>query len=185
MQRSIVFCVLTLARQIGLLHRRLRPAGARMTNAGPEIGTTVPNFVAIDLRGRSVQIGVHREKPALIVFISTVCGNCAEIMPALKSLAEAERARLDVILVGLMGEEQVNQEFARRHKLGKIPFIVSRELGIRYHVSSPPYGVIIDAGGIVRAKGIVNHREHFDSLINALETGYESEEQMMASTESI
>ena len=37
-----------------------------------------------------------------------------------------------------------------------------------------PYAVLVDAAGIVRAKGLVNSREHLESLFEAHERGVAS-----------
>ena len=36
-----------------------------------------------------------------------------------------------------------------------------------YEVGRLPYAVLVDAAGIVRAKGLVNSREHLESLFEA------------------
>jgi len=38
-------------------------------------------------------------------------------------------------------------------------------------VSRLPYAVLIDERGVIRAKGLVNSREHLESLFNAKELG--------------
>lgn len=40
-----------------------------------------------------------------------------------------------------------------------------------YRVSRLPYAVLLDTQGVVAAKGLVNSREQFDSLLNAHEMG--------------
>jgi hypothetical protein len=47
-------------------------------------------------------------------------------------------------------------------------------VGMTYQVGKLPYAVLIDERGIVRAKGLVNSREHLESLLVAKETGYAS-----------
>src|SRR3954449_3593645 len=51
-----------LARQIGLLYRRLPQAGARMGNIGPNLGETTKPFVAQDVNGQTIYIP-DPEKP--------------------------------------------------------------------------------------------------------------------------
>lgn len=174
----LVLAVFTLARQIGMLHRRLSPTGARMTNAGPEIGTLAPEIERVGLYGKIVRIG-GRGKRNLVAFISLTCPTCEGLVPALRSIWKSERASTNVVLVGLTGDQSSNREFASRHKLDNIQYIVSPEVGLQYHVTSPPYCVLIDQQGIVRAKGIVNRREHLESLLNAAELGYPTKESLM------
>ena len=45
--------------------------------------------------------------------------------------------------------------------------MVSEVLGRRYGVSKLPYGVLIDKKGSISGLGIVNSREHLESLIEA------------------
>ena len=44
MSALLFVTVIGIVRQIGLLHRRIAPAGARMTNAGPEVGSDLPGL---------------------------------------------------------------------------------------------------------------------------------------------
>ena len=43
-----------------------------------------------------------------------------------------------------------------------------------YQVSRLPYAVLIDAQGVLRARGIVNSREHLESLFEAKRLGFAS-----------
>ncbi len=176
---ALLIVVITLARQIGLLHRRLRPHGARMTNAGPEIGEQAPELKGVTLQGRNIALESCRDKQTLLVFVSPTCTSCAELAPALRSIWKSERTTLQVFLVSLSGDEKANREFIARHKLVNIPCIVSRSLGLQYNVTSSPYGVLIDNQGVVRAKGIVNHLEHLESLLNAANMEHASWEDLL------
>jgi hypothetical protein len=40
-----------------------------------------------------------------------------------------------------------------------------------YQIGKLPYAVLIDAAGTLRAKGLVNSREHLDSLFETLHLG--------------
>ena len=58
------------------------------------------------------------------------------------------------------------------YRLGHLPYVNSPQLGMAYQVGKLPYAVLIDAQGIIRAKGLVNSREHLESLMVAEETGF-------------
>ena len=58
--------------------------------------------------------------------------------------------------------------------LGRFPYVISPVVGMTYQVGKLPYAVLIDEEGVVRAKGLVNSREHLESLLVAEETGYAS-----------
>ena len=41
-----------------------------------------------------------------------------------------------------------------------------------FQVGKLPYAILLDAAGVIRAKGLVNNREHLESLLIAEETGF-------------
>jgi methylamine dehydrogenase accessory protein MauD len=43
-----------------------------------------------------------------------------------------------------------------------------------YKVGKIPYAVLIDPEGVIRAKGLVNNREHLESLMEAYRLGMAS-----------
>lgn len=53
----LVLAVFALARQIGVLHTRLAPAGALMTTAGPKVGEPASLLSVPDLSGSPVEFG--------------------------------------------------------------------------------------------------------------------------------
>ena len=55
--------------------------------------------------------------------------------------------------------------------LGAFPYVVSSPLGVSYQVSKLPYAVILDHEGVLRARGIINSREHLESLFEAKRLG--------------
>lgn len=176
----LLLAVFVLARQVGLLHRRIGLSPARMENAGPKIGELVPELKAFDLDGREVSLGSDRSKRTLLVFISATCSSCDALAPALRSVWKSEGDALKVILVSLGGDEATNRNFITRNKLGGIPYIVSTDVGFQYSVLSPPYGLLIDEHRVLRAKGVVNHLEHLESLFNAANLGHPSLESYVA-----
>ena len=66
------------------------------------------------------------------------------------------------------------QAFIEQNGLGAFRYVVSAPLGISYQVSRLPYAVLIDAGGVLRARGIINSREHLESLFEAQRLGVAS-----------
>jgi methylamine dehydrogenase accessory protein MauD len=72
------------------------------------------------------------------------------------------------------GEASEQDGFVRKHQLESFPFVLSSELGMTYRVSKLPYAVLIDEDGVVRAKGLVNTREHLESIVAAKQLGIAS-----------
>jgi len=57
---------------------------------------------------------------------------------------------------------------------------VSEHLGRSYGVAKLPYAVLIDEAGKLSSTGLVNTREHLESLFIAKETGISSIQQFLS-----
>jgi methylamine dehydrogenase accessory protein MauD len=163
--------VFALARQVGILHERVAPMGAMSSDRGPEVGEMAPALSAATLDGQTMTIGGagNTERSRLLMFVSPACPVCKKLLPIVASLAKAEQ--LNVILIG-DGEEALQRAMIRQLDLESIPYVVSPQIGMAFHVGKLPYAILLDAAGFVRAKGLVNSREHLESLLIAEETGF-------------
>ena len=175
----LLLVVFALTRQVGLLHKRITPLGARMTSEGPGIGEAAPAIDALDLDGQAVSLASARGKSTLLVFVSAACESCADLMPSLRSLRRSERRHLEIVLLSVYGDEATNAEYARTHKLEDIPLVRSQEHAETYGVTVPPYAVLVGPDGLVKAKGLVNHLEHLESLLTAARLGLPSIDSYM------
>jgi methylamine dehydrogenase accessory protein MauD len=182
----LVICLtlgfLVLMRQIALMQRRLMPGSARMEAAGPKVGERAPEVDAVDLLGRRVTLGSARQKQTLLMFVSPECSVCGDVMPAIRSIAKSERKYLEVMLVSLGVSDEANHAYVRRHALEAIPLVASRALIDAYGMPSPPYAVLLGPDQHVQTKGVVNHFEHLESLLNAARIGHPTLESYMAAT---
>ena len=167
---AVIVALWALARQVGILYERVAPMGALVTDAGPKLGDKAPVFDLPALNGTLVGIGGERPKSQLIFFLSTSCPVCKKLLPVLKSASQAEREWLDVVLAS-DGDSTQHLGFYGEAKLQQFPYVLSADLGMTYRVSRLPYAVLIDERGVIRAKGLVNTREHLESLFNAKELG--------------
>lgn len=173
---ALIFAVIALARQIGILHTRLAPAGALMTTAGPKLGEKITNMSIPDIHGKPVAIGAAG-KPQLLLFVSPSCPICKELVPTAKSMAQSDN--VDLIFGSDGGQADSHLQYIEKMKLQNYPYIVSLELGMRFEVGKLPYAVLIDETGALRSKGLVNSREHLESLVTAMQSGYESIQDYM------
>lgn len=167
-----------LSRQVGVLFERVAPMGALMTDNGPVVGAPSPTLALTSLQGQAVTIGGTAARPRLVFFLSPSCPVCKKLLPMLKSLAHDERRSLDVVLAS-DGEVTEHQAFVRAQGLQALPYVLSQELGLSYRVARLPYAVLLDTGGRVAAKGLVNSREQLDSLLNAHDLGMPSIQQYL------
>jgi methylamine dehydrogenase accessory protein MauD len=167
--------VVALVRQIGVLYERVAPAGALMTAKGPVVGEAAPVVPIEDLSGRPRALGAPSAegRSTLLFFLSPTCPVCKTLLPALRSVARSEGRWLDVVLAS-DGPREEHEAFVRAERLEAFPYALSAALGITYQVGKLPYAVLLDELGIVRAKGLVNSREHLESLFEARERGVAS-----------
>jgi methylamine dehydrogenase accessory protein MauD len=78
------------------------------------------------------------------------------------------------ILFASDGPRAEHEAFCKDKKIATSEYILSRELGLIYEVSKLPFAVLIDSSGTIRAKGLVNTREHVESLFEAERLGVAS-----------
>jgi len=168
---ALAVLVFGLARQVGILHERVAPMGAMSSDQGPAVGEMAPTLVAATLAGDRMAVGgpSARGGNSLLLFVSPTCPVCKKLLPIARSFANAER--LDVVLVG-DGEVHEQRAMVREYGLENIPYLNSPEVGMTFRVGKLPYAVLLDSEGVIRAKGLVNNREHLESLLIAQESGF-------------
>ena len=167
--------VVALARQIGVLHERIAPAGALMVSGGPKVGEAAPVLDVSDINGRDVSIGTASPdgKSTLMFFLSPNCPVCKTLLPVLKSSQKAEADWLEILLTS-DGDVAEQQKFIEEFDLANFTYLLSSNLGLTYQVCKPPFAVLLDHSGVIRSKRLVNSREHRESLFEAKERGVAS-----------
>ena len=172
---TLAAVLLALVRQLGVLHERIAPAGALMLNKGLKVGDAAPLVQVADLQGQTYAVGTPRSdgRSTLLLFVSPTCPVCKSLLPAVKSSRKDERAWLDVILAS-DGDLKEQQDFVRAQSLEAIPYVVSPALGLAFQVSRLPFAALLDEQGVLRARGLVNSREHLESLFEAKRLGVAS-----------
>ena len=165
--------VLALARQVGILHERVAPAGALMPTSGPKVGELTEAISIADINGHTVTVGGPStdHMNTLIMFISPTCPVCKSLVPTAKSLASSERNRLKLVFASDGDKLERHQAYTKDLNLDKYPYVLSEKLGMSFEVSKLPFAVLIGVDGTLQSKGLVNTREHLESLIEAMDTG--------------
>jgi methylamine dehydrogenase accessory protein MauD len=172
---SLLAVVLALTRQLGVLHERIAPVGALMLNRGLTVGEPAPAVDVVDLSGANLRVGAPRDdgKSTLLLFVSPTCPVCKSLLPVVKSSGKDERDWLNIILAS-DGNPDENRDYVRLNGLGDVPYVLSAPLGMTYQVSRLPFAALLDEAGILRARGLVNSREHLESLFEAKRLGVAS-----------
>ena len=153
----IVLCVVVvaLARQVGTLHLRLGPRGAlEIDTEGPPLGEAPPPRAAVLDGGDPTVLG-GPGPPRLVLFVSPTCPICEEVKPSVP--AAASSAGLTAQLVHDPDAERL------------------------WNVPGTPFAVVMDATGVVRAKGTVNNLEQVEGLVDTAERRVAEERQRRAS----
>jgi methylamine dehydrogenase accessory protein MauD len=160
--------LLALARQVGVLHVRLAPAGALLSGKGPVVGEPAPVLDAVTLDGAPLAIGKPKGRSQLLLFVSPHCPLCKDLIPIARNFARTEK--LDIVFVG---DDEADEQRAMiaRLDMGGLPFVNSSIVGRAFHVDRLPHAALIGADGSLISKGLVNSREHLESMITAHEMG--------------
>ena len=183
---ALVIVIYALTRQIGVLYERVAPAGALAMNKNIEVGQHAPelSLQTVTTKKSSSKIvnigGVNADnRSQLLFFISPDCPVCKTLIPALKSSAVAESKWVNLVLAS-DGKNQDHPGYISQHGLEQYPYVVSEILGKNYGVAKLPYAVLIDEDGKIASMGIVNSREHLDSLFEAKERNVASIQDYMS-----
>ena len=175
--------VAALARQVGILHERIAPAGALTLHQKVNVGDLASPMVLTTLDGQSLTVGGKRKaRSQLLFFVAPDCPVCKSLLPVVKSAARAESRWLDVVLAS-DGNEPAQRRMIMDQGLAGLPFVLSEALGRAFGVAKLPYAVLIDESGKVASLGLVNSREHLESLFEAKERGVASIQEFLARRE--
>ncbi|MCQ9155783.1 thioredoxin domain-containing protein [Acidomonas methanolica] len=153
--------MLMLRRRLRAFGRRVIPAGALTTSGGPPRGAALGTLTANALDGRARTLASW-PAPLLLLFVSDSCPISRKLIPIARTLARAEKLTLV-----LAGEEEAGRQerFAARVGQPKDTFLNDGELGRILGVDKLPYAFLLDTEGTLVARGLVNSREHLESLV--------------------
>jgi len=115
-----------------------------------------------------------------VFFMSSTCPVCKILLPVLKKMGEQESEWLRLVFSS-DGHEVEHREVIAAHDLHDYPYLLSAEIGMTYQISKLPYGVLIAADGHVAAHGLINNREHIESLFEA----YNASQKEVAHAEQV
>lgn len=169
--------VFALARQIGILHERVAPAGALMPATGPRVGESLATITAPNLTGASVTVGGDRARDLMVLFVSPTCPVCRKLVPTAKTLARDEE--LDLLFASDGDSIGRHRDYASSLAISAADYLLSEGLGRTHQVAKLPFALLIDRRGVLRAKGLVNTREHLESLVEARDLGVASIQEFL------
>jgi len=170
---ALVIVVFALARQVGVLYERVAPAGALMINTQLKVGDAAPRIAVESLTGNQFEVGDVQGNPQLLFFLAPDCPICKSLIPVLKSMQRAE-ANVNILLLSDGDTVEAHESYVVTERLQQFEYALSEAVGRSYGVGKLPYAVLIDERGVIASLGIVNSREHLESLFEAERMGIAS-----------
>lgn len=116
------------------------------------VGTTAPDFVLTDLKGREHRLSDYRGKGVFLNFWGTWCKPCGREMPYMNELYPLYQKQGVEILAVNVGEPKLSVEkFAERFGL-TFPIVIDRQDQVlnAYNVGPLPTTFLIDKNGEVK-----------------------------------
>jgi methylamine dehydrogenase accessory protein MauD len=168
---TLALLTLSLARLVGQLHRRLGPTGALVTDHGPDIGERLAEILNNPGLSTGTELAFPRQRELLLLFVSPRCPACIGLVRELEPF-NAGHPDLDFVVTSVAQDSEKNGRLGGKVFRTGFTYLVHPELARAFRVGPTPYAVWLDREGVVRAKGIVNHVEHLESLRHARESGF-------------
>ena len=166
--------VLSLARQIGVLHERTAPAGASLGNIRAAQPSDPLRLAVTTLEGNSGPLGDFAAGRALaILFIGPDCPICKAIVPRFEPAIRP----LD-LLACYAGDNEPNEaqrRYAQQHTLDAARYFVGPELAMALGVMQTPTLVVIDTEGRVVAHEPLRGPGHLQSTAAKLNRAQRSD----------
>ena len=159
---ALGFVVLSLARQIGVLHERTAPAGATLRNLRASQPSD-PNGTAVtDLSGRTRPLGEFARGRALaVLFIGPDCPICKAIVPRFEPALE----NLGLLTCYAGGNEPkaAQERYAEQYGLEPARYFIGADLAMALQVLQTPTLVVIDSQGRVVLRDVLRGPGHLQS----------------------
>ena len=160
--------VLLLYRQLGIMYLGTAEGVSR---DGLERGTRAPDFKVTDQYGTEQRLSNYKGKPVALVFGSPNCGPCRTLIPELHDWA---RRHPDVVVLWLNSAtpgDSLRFVSETGATLPVAPYSTEDNLLDTYKVRVTPFMFMLDEGGVIRAKGLVNNKGGLDIYYRELKTG--------------
>lgn len=186
----LALLVFALTRQVGILHERVAPAGALQPTTGPKVGELTSAMKLKGVDGSDVSIGGEQADglASFVLFISPTCPVCKSLVPTAQSLVSSEKQRMRLLFASDGAETdadvQRHRDYVEELKISSYPYVVSQALGMHYQVSKLPFALLIGVDGTLKSKGLVNTREHMESLIESMDSGISTVQEFVGNIQT-
>ncbi|MGH3599833.1 MAG: TlpA family protein disulfide reductase [Pseudonocardiaceae bacterium] len=161
---GLIALVLGLSRRVRELSDRFAsgPAGQDMAK-GPKVGSIIE--LAPPDSSRAAEDDIEAEA-RVVLFLSTSCGPCHSLGDEIVAARNDGFALVgsDLVLV----TDELGAEFYRELRADDVLVQPANEIARRLGINATPYGVAVDASGVVRWSGVPHHLDDVRSMASAL-----------------
>ena len=163
------FLILGILRAMGHLSWRFEQLEAttpsRVGRSGLKLGKKAPGFTLPSVAAGDVALSDFAGRKLLLVFTQTGCGPCRGIVPGLNQLQEVGEAQVLVVNNGTLED---TRKWAAEVK-ARFPVLVQSEftLSRRYEIVTTPFAFLVNEGGVITSKGIINDAAQIRYLLSA------------------
>jgi methylamine dehydrogenase accessory protein MauD len=155
---------LAVLRQIGILHNRWGPRGARVTEDGPEFGSEVPRFGVVSAAGSDLWFPDDGSL-SLAVLTNPGCSACEELAPALGTLFRDPPEGVSTMVLVTDGGDEAARLLSEAHGLDPRRVASAPSAESTLNVRATPLALLVDEHGRLLNKGIVNSLEQIEVLV--------------------
>lgn len=154
--------LLVLAHAVGSIYLSSRQAIER---DGLPIGSAAPSFEASDVAGKAVTLADLLGSWLVLLFATPACQVCRRMLPELGEFAETVRGSANVVLAVRGSIDEAGLLAAGLPSSVQVLAIGAHGPSEKYRVRVSPYVNIVDATGMIRAKGLVNNAVQVSHLL--------------------
>ncbi len=151
----LALAVISLARQIGVLHERTAPASLERKTTTLKVGQEFSPMDVPTLAGEQISLGGIQTNWLALLFVAADCPICRSVLPAFTDcLDRAENIR--GLWVGDGLQFATYEGYVQENGLDPDVFVVSQELGLLLGIRALPAIAVLDAESTLVAQQVVN-----------------------------
>lgn len=168
-----------ILRHLGILQDRIDTLGSAATTSfaaqGLEIGAHAPDFALPRIGGGQLALSDFQGKSVLLAFVRPGCQPCESLLSQLNTFVTRSGESSLQVLVISAGEIEDNERLVVEHSL-LAPMVVQqgKEVADKYKAPFTPYVYVVDAHGVVRARGRANTRAQIEQMLASAEQSEDS-----------
>lgn len=168
---ALALVVLSLARQIGILHERTAPLGLVSKSQGVEEGGRVPDLELPTLTAAHVGLkdAADAGRWSALLFIAAECPICRSVLPAYLDMLRDREPWLEGYWVSDGSDMPAYPAYAQANGIDLERYLISQELALHLQVQQLPSIAIIDDQGRLAAGRVVQSARQLHELFQRID----------------